>query len=202
MNFLEICQRLRQETGSIGSGPSSVAGQTGESARLIAWVRTAWQEIQAERRWLFDWTQGDVNLTATDIQYPMPNDFDAWEPDTLRFAGNKIRVLPWSELESADRFTATALAPDGTLHLNAFPENAGSLSFEYWRTPQDLTQNTDVPRMPERFHMAIVYRAHKQYGFYESAPEAVEAASMNEARIMQSLLQSQIPSVETPGPLA
>ena len=202
MNFLELCQRLRQETGTTGNGPSKVKDQSGAYLRLVNWIRTAWLEIQNERHWHFDWAQGGVQLLAGTTEYAMPTDFDVWDADTLRFAGDTIRVVPWSELEAADRFTAVALSPDGRLHLNAAPTAAGQLQFEYWRTPQDLIENTDVPRMPARFHMAIVYRAHKQYGFYEAAPEAVEVATMNERPIMNQLVQSQLPAVELPPPLA
>jgi hypothetical protein len=202
MNFLELCQRLRQDTGSIGTGPETVTSQSGNDARLVSWIRSAWQEIQTERRWLFDWTQGGVTLNTSDTQYAMPTDLDVWEPNTLAFDGRKIDVLPWAELEAAPRFTAAALAPDGSLHLNAKPDTAGILTFEYWRTPQNLIANTDVPRMPERFHMAIVYRAHKQYGFYESAPEAVEIATINEDKVMNNLTRSQLPHVDLPESLA
>lgn len=202
MNFLSLCRQLRQETGSSGNGPSSVSNQTGASARLVSWIQSAWREIQTERRWFFNWAQGSVSLNTSDTQYTTPSDFDMWLPETLRFNGDRIHVVAWSELESADRFTAVALAPDGSLHLNATPDQSGALTFEYWRTPQELTADTDVPRMPERFHMAIVYRAHKQYGFYESAPEAVEWAVMNEAKIMRELMKSQLPNFELPEPLA
>ncbi len=202
MTFLELCQRLRQEVGAAGNGPPSVAGQTGEYARLVSWVRTAWQEIQNERRWRFDWVQGRVEINSLDTQYALPNDFDLWEPETLRFDGDRIKVCTWSELDPAGQFTAAALAPDGTLHLNAAPDKDGALNFEYWRTPQMLAENTDSPRMPARFHMLIVYRAMIQYGLYENAQEATQQASMNERRLMNRLLGSQLPPIEMPWSLA
>ena len=204
MTFLELCQRLRQEVGAAGNGPANVAGQSGEYARLIGWVQTAWREIQLERRWRFDWSLGQVELTTEDIQYPLPEDFEAWAADTLRFGSQVIRVLPWEELRYAanDHFTCTAIAPDGVLHLNAAPNTSGALQFEYWRTPQELENNNDVPRMPPRYHMAIVYRAMLQYGLYENAPEVVQQANANYREVMMRVAATELPPISTGEALA
>ena len=204
MNFLELCQRLRQEVGAAGNGPPSVTGQSGEYARMVGWVSAAWQEIQNERRWAFDWAQGGITLNTSETAYPLPTDFDDWIASTVTFGLERqpIVVVPWSELRPADRLSQVALAPDGTLHLNSSPATPGTLNFEYWRTPQPLTENTSVPRMPERFHMAIVYRAQRRYAYYESAPEALESAAVNESKIMQALVRSQLPAISRPEALA
>ena len=204
MTFLELCQRLRQEVGAAGNGPANVAGQPGEYARLIGWVQAAWREIQLERRWRFDWSLGQVELTTEDTQYPLPDDFDAWVVDTLRFGSQVIRVLPWEELRYAanDHLTCAAIAPDGVLHLNAAPTTSGTLLFEYWRTPQELEGNNDVPRMPSRYHMAIVYRAMLQYGLYENAPEVVQQAGNNYREVMMRVAATELPPINTGEALA
>jgi hypothetical protein len=56
--------------------------------------------------------------------------------------------------------------------------------------------------MPERFHMAIVYRAMIQYGLYENAPEVVQQARINDASAMINLVNSQLPRIGAPEPLA
>lgn len=204
MTFLELCQRLRQEVGAAGNGPANVAGQSGEYARLIGWVQTAWREIQLERRWRFDWSLGQVELTTEDTQYPLPDDFDTWVVDTLRFGSQAIRVLPWEELRYAasDHLTCAAIAPDGVLHLNAATKTSGVLMFEYWRTPQELESNNDVPRMPTRYHMAIVYRAMLQYGLYENAPEVVQQANANYREVMMRVAATELPPINTGEALA
>jgi len=204
MTFLELCQRLRQEVGATGSGPNNTAGQSGEYARLVSWIRTAWQEIQNDRRWAFDWAKGEVELSADFAIYALPADFDVWEADTLRFSGAPIDVVPWGQLRQVggDTFTCVAIAPDSTLHLNALPSIDGPLTFEYWRTPQELTSGTDSPRMPARFHMLIVYRAMIQYALYENAQEVLRQAGINERSIFNRLMVSQLPVVSMEGPLA
>jgi hypothetical protein len=204
MTFLELCQRLRQEVGAAGNGPANVAGQSGESARLIGWVQSAWREIQLEQHWRFDWAQGIVELNTDDSQYPLPDDFAEWSADTLRAGGQSIRAVPWDKLSNAsnDQFSCAAIAPDGVLHTNAPPSAISILTFEYWRAPQELAANADTPRMPARYHMAIVYRAMMQYGMYENAPEVVQQAQMNYRQMMARVATTELPRMTLGGPLA
>ena len=204
MTFLELCQRLRQEVGAAGNGPANVASQSGGYARFVSWIATAWRELQNERRWAFDWAQTAIDLNAMDTEYSLPSDFDVWDAETLRFAGAKINVVPWHEIDKdiSGTFGRAAIAPDGVLHLNAPPDNEGGLTFEYWRTPQALTGNTDTPRMPERFHMAIVYRAMLQYALYENAQEVAQQAGRNMVKIETQMVESQLPRINLPPSLA
>jgi hypothetical protein len=53
--FLSLCQDLRRECLIPGTGPASVLNQTGQMARVVAWIRDAYTEIQVEEpgwRWL------------------------------------------------------------------------------------------------------------------------------------------------------
>lgn len=55
MNFLTIAQRLRQECGVSGTGPTTVVGQVGELKRLVDWAASAHDDIQGKYpnwRWL------------------------------------------------------------------------------------------------------------------------------------------------------
>lgn len=52
MNFLGLVQRLRQEAGASGTGPLTVAGQSGELQRLVNWTNDAWLDIQSLK---LDW---------------------------------------------------------------------------------------------------------------------------------------------------
>lgn len=55
MNFLAICQRLRQECGVPGTGPTTVVGQAGELKRIVDWAAAAYDELQGRHphwRWL------------------------------------------------------------------------------------------------------------------------------------------------------
>lgn len=70
MTFLQLVQRLRQETAYADSGPSAVTSQTGAHLRAVNWVIEAWNEIQnrhANWRWLrADFT---FNTSASTEEY-------------------------------------------------------------------------------------------------------------------------------------
>lgn len=201
MDYLTLCQRLRQEVGAAGTGPANVNGQSGEYARLIGWTRDAWNEIQAERRrWRFAWAEGEIEVDDDLRKYPLPSDFESWDDTTLRLGDRLLCVLPWGDFRERFReprgaIQYASIAPDDTFHLNALPDGPGVVTFEYWRTPQPLENGTDTPRLPERFHMAIVYRAMIQYGLYENAPEVVQQARLNYQKVMSSMEVSQLPEM-------
>jgi len=56
--------------------------------------------------------------------------------------------------------------------------------------------------MPERFHMAIVWRALMLYGGYEAASESYQRGQ-NEFTVLRSMLEvDQLPMIRMGGPLA
>lgn len=73
MNYLQLAQRLRQEAGVPGTGPTAVTSQTGELLRLVDWVATAWRELQNKHinwRWMrrsftFTTTTGQSEYAST-----------------------------------------------------------------------------------------------------------------------------------------
>jgi len=210
MTFLELCQRLRQEVGAAGTGPASVTGQHGEYARLIAWVRQAWQEIQLERReWRFAWSQAAISVETAYRDYSAPADLDHWDDATLRVVGHRLRAMPWHKfrerhLEDSgrDHPSVITLTPDGKLMMDTAPDQDGELTFEYYRTPQLLADNGDVPRMPAQYHMAIVYRAMLAYAFYENASEVAQAARLGEQGITTQMELRELPDMTFAGTLA
>lgn len=52
MTFLELCQRLRAECQDLGSGPETVADQTGRMLRYVEAIRESWIKLQLSRN---DW---------------------------------------------------------------------------------------------------------------------------------------------------
>ena len=66
------------------------------------------------------------------------------------------------------------------------------LTMQYIAAPPDLLNDTDVPVLPLRWQMAIVWRALRHYGMFESAPEVVMRANdaYNEIVLRMTLDQS------------
>lgn len=116
MTFIQLCQRVRQECGIAGTGPSTVIGQTGELKRVVDWTASAYREICLSREnWKFLRSSFSVNTvigtetyapttcTDTDLSAAIGSttvgDFGNWLFDTFRIyklsAGIGTRVFFW-----------------------------------------------------------------------------------------------------------
>jgi len=62
--FLQLAQRLRQETGVPGVGPTTVTGNIGELQRLISWTQDAWRSIQSKHQ-NWRWMRRSFTVTTT-----------------------------------------------------------------------------------------------------------------------------------------
>ena len=70
MNFLAICQRLRQEVDVTGTGPTTVVSQTGILGRMVSWAASAYDDIQAKHQnWRWMRVGCTVNTVAADGSY-------------------------------------------------------------------------------------------------------------------------------------
>lgn len=220
MNFLQLAQAVKRESGLSGGGPASVVTATGDDARIFQWVNWAWRDIQLlHESWL--WRRGDalgetsVSTLPHDLASPGfgLTDFGAWmsenfgyKPSTYRVSDGQgleqtIRFLSWDEFRA--RFIAGAhnpgpvqfwsLAPSGLMHVGPTPDAAHKVRASYIKDVQDMTQDADVPAMPARFHQLIVWRALIEYGGFDAAGEVMQRAERNFQSMMPSLLQDQLP---------
>ncbi|MEX0385871.1 phage adaptor protein [Spiribacter onubensis] len=210
MTFLELCQALRREVGAPGEGPSNVESQTGEYERLVNWIRNEWVRIQQRHlRWRFLWAQGSVELTDEFTEFSLPSDLAVLNPDFIYIGKTPVNIVTWPEFQSASHGTTypmggriAAISPDGMLHFQAPPPADSLMKFEYWKTPQVLRTNTDVPVCPSQYQYVIVYAAMIQYGLYENAPEVVEQGRYSFDRVYQEMVNRELPDVQMAGPLA
>lgn len=93
MNFLQLCNRVRQDCGISGSDLTTVTSQTGEFLRITNWVNEAWMDVQAMRTdWM--WMRKSITFptvahqtTYTPTQIGL-TDFSEWDRDTFRNYAN------------------------------------------------------------------------------------------------------------------
>lgn len=208
MNYLQLCQRLRQECGGSGSGPQSVTNQIGENKLYVDWVNQAWREIQNVRQdWFFQWKQGGFDITEGATIITLPSDLNRMA--VLEIGDHKVDVIDWpvyrqyySQTLEQGRPTAVSFAPNGQLYLNKQADKNYSCRIDYYFLPQQLVNNTDIPTLPEEFHMIIVYKAMMYYGAYESAADVVGMGVSAYHNMMSDLEYKQLCRVDAPGPLA
>lgn len=221
MNFLQLAKRTRQECGISGDGPAATEGQSGIYAKIIEWVKAAHEELQQLHvDWNFDWGREDCPLTpGQDVYEPvdlwgLPFKLHAKDGCFIYRAdqGDRIKYwlteLPWEEFRQLRMSnvsgipTYMALSPDKKLHFYPTPNDGLVLKLEYFKLPQVLAANTDVPRIPERYHMAIVWRAVMMWCGHDENPALFQVANGNYRELIRKMMVTELPAMRTPGALA
>lgn len=222
MNYLQLCQRVRQECGISGTGPVTVVSQSGEMKRIVDWVATAWEEIQQEYpTWSWNWLRGTFTLptvAGTDTydytDAGIVSRFAQWKPDTFSIykasqgvAGEvELVYVPYENWRRVYEIGVpvqgfpqhVTVKPDLTLALGPVPDDVYTVTGDYVLTPQTLSANTDTPAMPEQFHMAIVYLAMMYYGRYEAAAEIYADAQIKYQQVLRRIAMNQLPELQLP----
>jgi hypothetical protein len=230
MDRLALAKRLREKCGVAGTGPITTIGQVGDALRLVNCIDDAWEEIQLRSRWwrwmrrsasfntvankgayLHTATAGETGITdfaewridtlrcwntaagRNDEQFLVNWAYDVWR-NTYDFGGQvsvRGRPVVWTQRDE-DQAIILADVPDGVY----------TVAGQYQSIPQVLVADTDVPRMPPRFHMAIVGRAMMLYAEYEAAPEVYSAGAGIYDRYYAELENDQLDPMSMAGPLA
>lgn len=208
MNYLQLCQKLRQEVGGSGNGPSTVLSQTGENRLYVDWINDAWIEIQNKReKWRFMWKQGSITLQPNTQVYSMPVDFKEFDDGSIFIDDRRVVPLHYDELRNrslqpnqmSPRFFS--LLPNGQLKIDTLPDQAYEMRFDYFQKAQSLSANTDIPSIPSEYHMLIVYLAMKAYGGYENAMEVYQRADTQYDEMLMSVERTELPELILAGPM-
>ena len=194
MNFLELCQRVRQECGVAGSGPTAVTSQVNVMARIVDWTRRAWIDIQSKYPfWKFLRNQETKVLVIDQREYSLKTD---WGLDTVdKFDREnfyiydvsaedetKLTFKPYGEFRrmfrtfSPGRPSIYTELPGGSIAFDRIPDAAYTITFDYWMTPEKMTENDDIPSLPEHFHDVIVWKATMMFAGNETATEVFQYA--------------------------
>lgn len=84
-----------------------------------------------------------------------------------------------------------AVDPAGRIVLGPTPNDIYTVTGNYWKSPQELSADDDVPECPEHFHKSIVYEALAKYGYANVAQEAVMRANVEGTRLLSALMLNQ-----------
>lgn len=219
MNYLALCQQLRQECGVSGTGPISVSNQTGENKRLVDWINSAWMELQLSKRdWKFLRGEFSFNTVVSHNAYTpahagIATRFRHWERESMRIYRTDIgdydeQCLPPIPYEQYRQIYLTGNQTLGrplvhsvgnnlSLLLGHYPDAIYTVTGEYYKKPQTLTTDTDIPEMPEEFHMLIVYLAMEKYAMFEAAPEVLASSKAYSSPMLSALMNDQLPEFQT-----
>lgn len=222
MNFLQLVQTAKTNCGVSGAALTTLTGQTKEILRLASFVNEAWLELQgAKKEWKFKWAQAEKPVAAgTSIYSPTAapwsmSDFSSFSKSNTRLYQTaqgyadeqELTYLAWEDfyptyLYGANRTrsarpTVWSIRPDNTLAFDALPDAAYTVVFDYYRAPQSLVDDEDIPQgLPAEYHLAIVYKAMEYYALYEAAPEVLERARSSYSRVFNQIVATQLPTID------
>lgn len=219
MDFISLARRLVIEAGVSGSGPASVLNQTGEMLRIVGWIKSAYDDIQLHNEDWF-WMRAEFSFTATAekfrytaLEAGVTSRFGAWNDTSFAIKSvgqNDVIPLDFisysqyresyiSNVSVASRPVVFSVAPTLEILLGDRPNKDYLITGEYFKSPQILVNNVDIPDMPAQYHLAIVYRALMMYARYEAASEIYQDAEANYVRFLRKLELGQMPMVDMQG---
>lgn len=189
MNFLQLAQRTARETRLTNwTNLLTVVRQGGQFRDVVDAVVEAWRDIQT-RYDDWNWMRLSASFTtvAGSDEYTLGTgagtvgvltaDFGRWLPDTFRnyvtAVGTNSEIpmdwLPWDAWRDTYRFGAMrntrtrpvciAVTPTHGIALGPNVDTGYTVTGDYYRSPVTLALDADIPAAPEKFHMAIVWRA-------------------------------------------
>ena len=221
MNFLEICKRVRQEVGVSGDGPSNVSGQSGMYKKIVDWVLDAHKEIQLRHNsWRFDWATVSTTLTGGTEFYSPATDWTlpvrSWDWDSMHVYATAEGVQSRTWLARLDynayrqirmpsvqgRPVYVSWRPNKDLGLYPIPSAGLTFVGDYYMVPEVLVSNTDIPRMPDEYHMAIVWRAVMFFCSSEENPALYQVSAQQYNNLIMKMETTEIDGPMDSEPLA
>lgn len=207
MNFLDLCQRLVQETGIADDGPATVAGQTGDMGRIVNWTNDAWLKIQSIREdWNWAWSTGSSTLNAASHTITLPSTVETVK--RVSVGQGFLQYENYNDFADAYRVISDgapsvwSIRPDGVLVFNTKPSENLTVTYESYAVPAKLVATTDAPALPERYHMLIVYEALRCYAQFDEAPELEKRAYLYYEDMLADLERDQLARISAPEALA
>lgn len=225
--FLDLVQRFAQEA-QIAGQVTTIVGAEGQALDLAMWVNQGYLETCQERE---DWgfllvSPGVSFVTVAGQQIYTPTqagvsagEVSSWKIDTFRnyqtstgypseLRMTAIEYDAWVATERINVLRTTqvrpmtfAITPLDELALQC-PAAGYTIIGDYYRSAQPMDDDADVPLIPTRYNMVIVYKALMEY-----ATEEEDAAMFNRAERLyryelSRLERKYLPRIASSGALA
>ncbi len=217
--FLELCVDLRREAGISGTGPTSVLNQTGEYQRVVEWILSADQKVQnLHTNWDFLRNDFSFQTIANTANYTKAAasllELASWKDDTFRCYltatgvndQQELDYMPWAHFRysyalgsmstQVGRPTVFTVKPDESVTIWPIPNDAYTITGEYFKRAQVMAANASEPLMPRQFQEVIVWRALMLYGAYAGAPEKYSHGQNEYKSMLAALELNQLPAIE------
>lgn len=205
MNRLELVQKLVRLGDIASSGPSTTEDQTGDMLKAVNYIDDAYSRIQnMYNDWRFLWGSATLNLTGGTALYAGATSLKRWPlaqlggKSRIYYDNEPMEVRDWEDYIPDSTLSSGppeyfVIRPDNQLLVVPTPDQAYTVTYDYYRNNHTLTANDDEPLIPSDFHMAIVGQALKMYANFESAEEAKVQALEILDEFMPALMADQLP---------
>lgn len=228
--FLSICQDVGTDSGLISfqNKPQTVVGAVGKWAEIVSFTAQAWRDIQRGRQdWEYlraefshaltiakaDYTPAELGIATRFARFAVDQPADGFRPMRLYETSEAdsldlFQISPevWSQVygrgsQQPNRPTEYALA-GGKLYLGAIPDKAYTMKGRYWKAPQILALDADVPDLPEHFHDVIKWRGIMKVSGKDTAFTDRAVAQAEFSSGYRQLVKEQTRPVSMGAPLA
>lgn len=176
MNYLQLCNAVLREINEVEI--TNLASTRGIQTSVKDFINKAQRDIiNSEVEWPFTVVSQSLSTVAGTAEYSREAnaktvDFDSFTVQKSGEAERKLRYLSFDEYldakNEADTNPDTSAravpayvyqTPDNKIGLSPVPDDAYTVRYYYYQTSTDMSDATDTPVIPERFHDVIVNRA-------------------------------------------
>lgn len=219
MTYLELTQELARMTATAQSAgdldPLDEVG-TYQAENLKRWIRQAWVSLQNQSDWLFMIQPVTITLSAGQGEVSLQDEIRSQglpamermmfytRPYNRRFIrSGRLPVF----YEPYDRWAGYVelaqpgiprwftIAPKDRLIVSPVPSKAVSLTFDYKRAAQVLSDDDDIPCMPSQYHDIILFRAMIKYAGYDEAAFQYQSANEEYRERLTQLRRDQLSEI-------
>ena len=205
--YLQLCQDMAREVGIPGTGPSSVTPTAEEEKDIVRQIKDA--DLDIQRRWFnwdYLWSEASITPSAGTSTITSPTDLAQWNIDSVVFDPTSddyqvLEYMSWKQYKDEYKYGTVdsgtpevfSVKPDNVIDLYPTPDTATVVKAEYWKTPTELSSDSDVSAVPSRFHRIIVCRAKIYYAEQNDAPEILSASVAEFTDLLDKLESDQLP---------
>jgi hypothetical protein len=218
MNFLALCNEVKNQGSSGGPDMTSVVGQNGVNARIVRWVNQSYQEIINHRDdWQWKKVLGFTFATsASKRNYPVAElsltNVGKWDLRNPRIYNTASGVASEVLLKSIyyedwENLYAVGTQVEGqpqyifvepgtnTLLLHPVPDTTYTVTLNYWKTAPNMVADSDTPILPTEYHDIIIYKALMKYAVYEDANEVFADSLRQYAGMLERMEETELEEI-------
>lgn len=199
--YLELCNQTLRRLNEVEIATDDFSNVRGVQALVKDAIKAAIARVnQSEFEWPFNSAQHTTALVAGQTEYTWPDFFKVADMNTFQIVANSSLNVNYKTLKSLDRdewyskhrdddYNAGSSGrgvPDFVFdtHGNGYgvtpsPDKAYSLTFRYYLNYSDLTNATDVTRIPTSFDTVVIDGALYHMYMFKDNLESANAAFMS-----------------------